>query len=191
MKNTHIKSMTPSFIVGAELVLAVKKDRQSAFEMNLLLQDWRVVKSVISRLGRHYGDAFVVGEHTAVTLVLEHALMQYSGERITSTGKLPDIERLAAFMIGLLDKACEVLPAKVTDKVTGQWWCPVDTISYPAWYGQVCAGKSPETADQGLELCYAQTEDERKQLRLDILDAIANDQLKELLESSQKWEQAQ
>lgn len=189
MKNTHIKSRAPSPISSAASFLAVKKDRQSTFEMNLLMQDWRVVKSVISRLGRHYGDAFVVGEHTAVTLVIGHALTQYSWARVTPTGKLPDIERLAVFMIALLDKACEVLPAKVTDKVTGQWWCPSDTISYPAWYGQVCADRSPEVAVHGLELCYAQTEDEHKQLRLNMLDAIGSDQLKELLENSQRWEQ--
>lgn len=170
--------------------MAVKENRHNAAEMNLFLQDWRVARFAIAKLGSHFGNAFVVDRQIAAVLVVRHALNQYSKLRITpARGKLPDIERLSIFLGALIDKACEVFPAQVIDKAAGHRWCISCPVGYPQWYAITysCENRCPDAVLANLELCYARTKDEQKQMRQAALKTIVNSQLEELLKNSKNW----
>lgn len=112
---------------------------------NIMLQDWPVIQSILDAAGRHLGDSWLVEEEgntvPVANRIIEHAVACYS-EAVNQTGtevaKTPDIQRLARFVGGLIEKACQLVPLKVTEPMTGNKWSLASSVSFPDWFRQTC-----------------------------------------------------
>lgn len=175
----------PSSINSAAMVQNAKKNRQTTSLVNLLLLDWPVVKKPLTRLGEHFGDAFVVGKQSAISVAVDYALTKYDESLCSQQGgKLPDIQRLTVFMDALIDKSSEVLPYKVVDVQSGMSWGPLSSTCYRQWYRDACkagSGNSCIGCELELELYYAQTDEQKQRLREQVYTVITDAHLQDLL----------
>lgn len=176
----ELKNGVPASIKAAEIEMAVKSgERQKAMIVDLLLQDWPIVKTILGKLGSHFGDGFVHNQQPAVFCVAQYAVNEYAATFEYEAAKTPDIERLAAFVNALVTRGSQLLPELVVECQTGQSWRVSDKQCFHVWLQQVSGGKP--CAAGSIKVYQAQNPHQQILLATQIYNSLIDPQTNNLL----------